>query len=113
MSDPWQLATGLEQQNEDLAALTSIINTINQASSLQSLLTTALFEIRKFLGLSHSGIWLADELTRQLTLVAHQALPDPFRKEKQIVRFGQGLPGFIAEGQQPLFIDNLIHRAAD
>src|SRR3712207_3076520 len=109
MSDQWQLTTNLEQQNGDLAALTSVINTINQSSSLQNVLTTTLVSIKNLLGLNHGGIWLTDELTRQLTLAAHHALPERFRKEKQIVEFGQDLPGLMAESQQPLLIADLTH----
>ena len=70
MSEQRQIEIELEQRNEDLAVLTSVIKTINQSSTLQNILTTTLVEIKNLLGLGHGEIWLSDELTHQLTLIA-------------------------------------------
>jgi PAS domain S-box-containing protein len=107
MSEQQQIEIELEQRNEDLAVLTSVINTINQSSTLQNVLTTTLVKIENLLGLGHGEIWLSDELTHQLTLIASRPLPGSLAREKQIFEFDQGLPGLIAGSRQPLFIADL------
>jgi PAS domain S-box-containing protein len=109
MSEQRQIEIELEQRNEDLAVLTSVINTINQSSSLQGVLTTTLVEIKNLLGLDHSEIWLSDELTNQLTLITSHPLPGSLSREKQSFEVGQDLPGLIAKSRKPLFIDDLSH----
>ncbi len=98
----------VRQRNEELATFNAIAAAVNQSPELDVVLATALAETEKALGLKHGEIWLLDEANGRLLPGAHHGLADDFALEIPSCQIGEGIPGIVAQTEQPLLIENLI-----
>lgn len=97
----------------DQEILAHIVNLALAPLTLNEMLQGALEKMltREGLNLNPKGcIFLADQKTHNLSMVAEVGLPDPLLSSCALVKPGQCLCGRVARDQQVVFADGLDHR---
>jgi len=94
-------------QAERIRALTTVNRRISSALQLDELLRTICESAAQLTGVRFASFWLADEAHRTVALVACSVPEMAEEFPLKVVRYDQGLAGWIARHRTPLVIDDL------
>ncbi|NQT74046.1 MAG: PAS domain S-box protein [Chloroflexi bacterium] len=98
----------LVQNNQELAALAYIAQTVSQSLDLDEILIKILDQLIRMLNVNHTGIYLYDEKTKELSLKIHRGFDDEYANEEPAVQPGKGDLGHVAPTKDSLFIESLL-----
>jgi len=68
----------IRQRNEELLALNAIAETLSSSLNLREILDSALSKVLEILAVEAGGIYLVDETSRRVTLMAHHGVSEEF-----------------------------------
>lgn len=96
----------LQQRIQYLETINSFFAAIFQNLDIQSVLETAVDQIQKILNVSAIEVYLYEKESDMLFLKAHRGF-SPHLIGTGTLQIGEGLSGYVAEKEQPVFINNL------
>ena len=104
-------STDLEQrvtlQTKELAALNAIAAAVSQSLDLNDVLNSALDKTLEVMEIEAGGIYLLDEATGVLDIVAQQGFESDFVTGIDKLKLGEGFSGRVAQSGKPLLVRNV------
>jgi nitrate/nitrite-specific signal transduction histidine kinase len=102
-----QMEQQVVERSRALAAVNSVAEVVNRSVDLQEVLNDALAEVLEVMRFDAGGVYLLNEASQVLSLVAHKGIDEPWLGRIATVKVGEGFSGrAVAEGQ-PLVIDEV------
>jgi nitrate/nitrite-specific signal transduction histidine kinase len=106
-----QLELQLVERSQALAAVSSVAEVVNRSVDMQEVLNDALAEVLQVMHFDAGGVYLLDEASQELHLVAQQGIETAWFGRIATVKVGEGFSGrAVAEGQ-PLVLDEVPREA--
>jgi signal transduction histidine kinase/putative methionine-R-sulfoxide reductase with GAF domain len=103
-----EASTDLERriaaQTKELAALNTIAAAVSSSLDLNNVLNRALDKTLEVMEIDAGGIYLLDEGTGVLDIVAHRGFAPDFVEGIEKLRLGEGFSGRVAQSGQPLLV---------
>lgn len=96
---------GLQSLNMDLLRLLTLAKILGEPRELEDALTMVAQAARSFAGAVTASVWLADPATKRLTRLVLLAPEGPRRDRPMHLAYGEGVPGWVAETGQALYLD--------
>ncbi len=97
---------GLQALNMDLLRLLTLAKILGEPRELEDTLTTVAQAARSFAGAVAASVWLADPATKRLNRLVLLAPEAPKRDRPMRLAYGEGVPGWVAETGQSLYLDD-------
>ncbi len=94
-------------RTKELAALNAIAVTVAQSLDLDEILDDALGKTIDVMGIEAGGVYLLDEQSGLLNLVAHRGFSSELAAEVDALQMGEGFSGRVAETGEPLVVDDV------
>lgn len=94
------------QRNEELATLNLVAATVSQSLELQKVLEDALDKVLEIMRLSHGEILLFDAESGSIVPRIYRGISSQFALEIQAFSVGEGIPGLVAQLEQPVLIED-------
>lgn len=99
---------GLRSLNMDLLRLLTLAKILGEPRELEDTLTTVAQAAKSFSGGLATAVWLADPADRHLTRIVLLAPEGPERDRLMHFAYGEGVPGWVAESEQALHLDDAL-----
>jgi signal transduction histidine kinase len=99
-----ELETQVANRTRELVALNEIAAILNQPLDLQGVLMDALGKTLEVMRIEAGGIYLLDEKTQVLTIVAHQGFSPQFIREINGLQAGEGFSGLVIQSGESLVV---------
>lgn len=87
----------IRRRNEELLALNAIAETVSQSLDLSHILNSALDKVLEIMRVEVGGIYLVDEATPRLTLMAHRGVSEEFVRQVGILDIEKEVLKRVAE----------------
>lgn len=97
----------LLRRNRQLAALTALAEVANSSLNIDEIARNTLEVALESTGMSGGCIHLADVKQQMLHLYLQLGLPEEFVAEIGALKWGEGLPGYVASSGQAVVVDDL------
>ncbi len=97
----------LLRRNRQLAALTTLAEVANSSLNIEEIARNTLEVALESTGMSGGGIHLVDVKQQLLHLYIQSGLPDEFVSQIRTLKWGEGVPGFVAASGQAVVVDDL------
>jgi len=92
--------------NQELSILNTISQTVNQSIDLDEILNKSLDKMMEMTDVRSAGIYLLDEKSNELVIVAHRGFSKIFLKGMKRVKLGEGVTGKVALSGEPIFVED-------
>jgi GAF domain-containing protein/HAMP domain-containing protein len=102
-----QLERRVAARTEELSALNEIATVVSQSLDLDEILYSALDESLQVMEIEAGGIYLLNEKSRVLNIVAQRGFSPQFVSEVDNITIGEGFSGRVAQSGQPLVVKNV------
>ncbi|HEY42791.1 MAG TPA: GAF domain-containing protein [Anaerolineae bacterium] len=102
-----QLERRVAARTEELSALNEIATVVSQSLDLDEILYSALDETLEVMEIEAGGIYLLNERTNVLNLVAQRGFTPEFVAEVDNLTLGEGFSGRVAQSGQPLVVKDI------
>ncbi len=96
----------IQENDRRLSALNQISTTVSQSLELGQILSNATDSVISVMQVDAVLIYLRDEESGKLTLVAHRGVSDEFVKGVDKLEIGEGFIGRVAESGESLFVED-------
>ncbi len=97
----------IEENEKRLAALNRTASIISQTLELDRVFDSAVDCVRDVTGVDAVRIYVIDNATQELSLVAYRGISEEFAAGASGMKIGEGLNGKVAETGEPLFIKDV------
>jgi signal transduction histidine kinase len=88
-------------------AVSAIAVAISQPLELKEMLDIALRKVMELTGLEAGGVFLIDEPTQELRLVAQHGVSQEFTQGVNVMKVGDGVTGRVAKSGEPVVVGNI------
>jgi len=102
------LQTYVARRTQQISALSEVIATASRSLELDTVLNSALEQSLAVINAPYGGVWLLDEKTQRLVLIASQHLPPAISREAYIMEMGDGVTGRAAETNQVIVLEDVL-----
>lgn len=96
----------LLRQNQDLAAINTISQTLSSSLELKEILQNTLTQVLDIMNIEAGWIYLMDEKKQVLRCAHSYGIPEEFMKAIRVLRLGEGIAGRVARDGHPIIIEN-------
>ena len=103
---PIDLEQVVAARTKELAALNSIAAAVSQSLDLNNVLNSALDKTLEVMGIDAGGIYLLNDGTGVLDIVAQRGFEPDFVKGIDHLKLGEGFSGRVAQSGQPMLVRN-------
>lgn len=103
-----RLRQSLQSANTELLRLVTLAKILGEPRELEETLTTVARAAQSFSGAAAAAVWLADRVARRLTRIVLLAPEIPRRLVPMRFAYGEGVPGWVAEHERALFLDDAL-----
>ncbi len=97
----------LLRRNRQLAALTTLAEVANSSLNIDEIARNTLEVALESTGMNGGAIYLANPKLQQLRLYMQMGLPDKFVEEVGVLKWGEGVPGFVAASGEAVVIGDM------
>lgn len=97
----------ITQHLKELYALISIAHAVNQSLGLQSTMQDALKEVLTVTGMQAGWIYLPDNNSKFLRVVAYRGVEDSFVKKIDLLEQGEGIAGKVVLSGVPIMLEDI------
>lgn len=102
-----QMEQQVVERSQALAAVNSVAELVNRSVDLQEVLNDALAQVLQVMRFDAGGVYLVDEASQELHLVAQQGVGEAWFKRIETVKVGEGFSGRAVTEGQPLVMDEV------
>ena len=99
-----KLESQVDDRTKELAALNAVATVVSYSLNLQDILSSALDKVLEVMEIEAGGIYLLQEDTQVLTVVAHKGLSAQFVEEIDCLQVGEGFSGRVVQTGEPLVV---------
>ena len=96
----------VRENEKRLSVLHSITTALNQSTSLDEVLDTAVDKVREALNTGGLLVFLSEEQTGDLVLRAHRGVSERFAGQVDRLKVGEGFNGWVAQTGEPALIED-------
>jgi two-component system sensor histidine kinase DegS len=96
----------IQEDKKQLSTINQISSSVSQSLNLEQVLDTAIDNIIDCMRVDIAQIFLLDDKTQKLNLVAYKGVPVEFAEGVASIDIGEGFNGRVAESGEPLFVEN-------
>ena len=96
----------VRENEKRLSVLHSITTALNQSTSLDEVLDTAVDKVREALNTGGLLVFLSEEQTGELVLRAHRGVSERFASQVDRLKVGEGFNGWVAQTGEPALIED-------
>lgn len=97
----------VEDRTRELATLNAIAEVVSRSLDLDEILNNALDKTLQTLSIEAGGVYLLDEDTQLLNIVAQRGFPPPLVEEIDNLRVGEGFSGRVVESGEPIVVNDI------
>lgn len=91
-----ELEEDLFRKNRELSALNTIAAITSHSLDMEEILRNVVGEVLSFMNMDAGGIYLADDVKKEIRCVSHLGVPDAVADRLQTYRYGEDIPGAVA-----------------
>jgi PAS domain S-box-containing protein len=102
-----KLDNEIAQKNKELIALNSISRILSQSLRAEDIFNNILDKVTELTGMDGGGIYLMDELGKNLEYKYHRGLSDDFMRSVGRIKLGEGMPGKVALTGQSIVVPDI------
>ncbi|HPS94529.1 MAG TPA: GAF domain-containing protein, partial [Deltaproteobacteria bacterium] len=96
----------LMRQNQDLAAINTISQTLSSSIELKEILQNTLTQVLSIMNIEAGWIYLMDEKKQVLRCAHSYGMPEEVIKAIRVLKLGEGIAGRVALDGHPIIIEN-------
>jgi len=96
----------LMRQNQDLAAINTISQTLSSSIELKEILQNTLTQVLNIMNIEAGWIYLMDEKKQVLRCAHSYGMPEEVMKAIRVLKLGEGIAGRVARDGHPIIIEN-------
>src|SRR3984957_12284827 len=97
----------LLRRNRQLAALTALAGVANSSLNIDEIARNTLAVALESAGMDGGAIYLADLKVQRLRLYMQNGLPEKFVEEVGVLKWGEGIPGYVAASGQAVVVGDM------
>jgi len=102
-----QAEEALKRRNEELTAINTIASTVSRSLDLKEMLDRALDSVLNLVGVEVGSMYVLDNQTEELVLVAYRGVSEEFADEVRTFKMGESLAGRAALTGEAILLDDV------